>query len=138
MLFLRGHFASDLKGRIASNATETADPAARAIIGNKGEWRAVLERRSGRTQRAADDLTATALDFEARPAVILVEAAKIHAERNGARHCEFVAVAAQNLQVERVAAAGFLIALLGQLEIVDCDHRADRDAAGVGVISKRA
>ena len=52
LLFFRGQFAGDLKGRIAGDAAETADPAARAIFWNEGEGGAVLERRDGRAQRA--------------------------------------------------------------------------------------
>src|SRR3546814_14522002 len=41
LLFLGGYFAGDLEGRIAGEAAETADPAARAVIRNRSEERRV-------------------------------------------------------------------------------------------------
>ena len=107
LLFFRGYFAGDLEGRVAGDAAEAADPAARAILRNQGEGRAVLERRRRRAQIAADDLAAAAFEFEARPAVILVGATELEADRDAARDRQFIAVAALDRQVERVAAAGF-------------------------------
>src|SRR3546814_650182 len=137
LLFFGGYFAGDLKGRIAGDAAEAADPATRAVIWNKREGRTILERRRGRAQRAADDLPTAAFEFEARPAVIFVGAAEFEAQRHRARYGKFVAVAAQDRKVERFAAARFLIAVFLQLEIVDGDHRAKREAADARVVGER-
>src|SRR3546814_18003916 len=45
LLFFGGYFAGDLKGRLAGDAADAADPAARAVIWNKREGRTILERR---------------------------------------------------------------------------------------------
>ena len=84
LLFFRGHFAGDLEGRIAGDAAEAADPAARAIFGNQGKGRAVLERRRRRAEVAADDLAATTFEFEARPTVIFVGPAELETHRDAA------------------------------------------------------
>ena len=61
LLFFRGYLAGDLEGRVAGDPAEAADPAARAILRNQGEGRAVLERRCRRAQISADDLAAAAI-----------------------------------------------------------------------------
>ena len=128
LLFFRGYFTGDLEGRIAGDAAEAADPAARAIFGNQGKGRAVLERRRRRAEVAADDLAATTFEFEARPTVIFVGPAELETHRDAAGNRQLVAVAAGDRQVERVAAAGFGIAVFLQLVIIDRDGRAQRQA----------
>src|SRR3546814_10945651 len=62
---------------------------------------------------------------------------EFEAQRHRARYGKCVAVAAQDRKVERFAAARFLIAVFLQLEIVDGDHRAKREAAAARVVGER-
>ena len=119
LLLFRRNLASDLKGRISGDTAKAPDPAARAFIGNEGKRRAVFERSNRCAQRTADDLTSPALEFEAGPAVIFIGAAEFQTERDSARDRKLVAAAISYRQVERVPTAGFCIAVLFQLEIVD-------------------
>ena len=66
----------------------------------------------GLAERAAEDLTAAALQLDAQPVAVGADAQQVVAERKQRIGRGFAAFAAANDEVERLAAAGFRVALL--------------------------
>src|SRR5690606_23268782 len=108
-------------------------PAALELIRIESERRAAFEARSGRADRAADDLAPTAFGFDTEPAVVRTalppdiapSAREIESQRQAGIGGELVALTVLNRQVERIPAAGAGIAVLVELQVVDAYGRTE-------------
>src|SRR5690606_14323748 len=128
LLFFGAELSADAEAVIAADQPRASGPAVCAVVRDQRELLAALEIGDGIAQRSADALAAPALQLEADPAILRVEAAEIIACGDRAVGGQFIAGAAQHGEVERIAAAAFGIALFLEAVIVDPPRRTQRQA----------